>query len=275
MKQLFTYHILIIVLALCFLQLCTTNNAYSQTENYPVAVDTATLEELNMNTEEVSAEDDAEISSLQEKLLDAKKKEAIYQQRNITDTAWKNITSDKDLVYIELKEKKSEPQKKENNPTNFSKFNWNLGKDFGTVMLFILIALVIVIIIYAFFGKQYFSKKDIAIVQEETTWEDVQEFNEWDKAIAEALYNNNYRLATRILYLQSLQKLNDHSWINYKKETLTSAYMQKLYDTRLYASFAVVTRYFDYTWYGHYELTAENFQQIRAQFIQFQNSITA
>jgi len=240
-----------------------------------VAVDTATLDELNMNTDEVISEDDEEVATLKDKLLEAKKKEAAYQQRNITDTAWKNITSDKDLVYNELKEKKPEPKKEESKPVDFSKFDWNFGKDFGTVMLFILIALVIVMIIYAFFGKQYFSKKDVAIVEEETTWEDVQEFNEWDKAIAEALSNNNYRLATRILYLQSLQKLNDHSWINYNKETLTSAYMQKLYDTRLYASFAVVTRYFDYTWYGHYELTAENFQQIRAQFIQFQNSITA
>ena len=75
MKQFFTYRFILILLASCLLQLCATNNAYSQTDNYPVAVDTATLDELNMNTDDVISEDDEEVVTLKDKLLEAKKKE--------------------------------------------------------------------------------------------------------------------------------------------------------------------------------------------------------
>jgi hypothetical protein len=255
----------------CFLWMNAIGNLLlAQNNNNVNVLDSNAMETIGITEESVAESDNEVEQGLSKDFEDSKDKQWVFEDRKLADTSWQRLKADEKFVYVKEKQKKEKPVFKKD-PVQFT--SWNIGKGTGIIFLFVIIALVIVLIIYAFFGKQYFSKKDEAIAQEVIDFEDVEEFTEWQKALQAALANNDYRLATRILYLQTLQLMNDASIIAYRKETINNVYVQKLYNTQYYKPFYELTRLFDYTWYGNYTLSAENFTQVQAQFLSFQNNI--
>lgn len=85
-------------------------------------------------------------------------------------------------------------------------------------------------------------------------------------ALQQALKEKNYRLAVRILYLKSLQKLDSAGYINYHSDTTNWQYVSALQETTLYAPFTKLTTYFDFIWYGSYNLNEEMFNTIHNEF---------
>lgn len=94
--------------------------------------------------------------------------------------------------------------------------------------------------------------------------------NEIQKAIAE----NNFRTAVRLLYLRTLRDLSDHNLISYTPEKTNSDYLLQLTETSYYNSFFRLTRNFDYTWYGQFELSQDRFSIIHNDFNLFQRQLS-
>jgi hypothetical protein len=264
------------VIICCFsLQICCICYCYAQQNTDSNTANTATndsvLNALEIEQDDVNDYDQKKYRRLQQLLNEQVKSIPTYIEKKVDPNKWDTLINDKNFNYQPITIQKEKPKQVANNLGIFDGIKW---KNFMIIALFVLVALAVVIIIYAFFGKQYFTKSDKKIEIINNNWEEVESFNEWEKAIHDAIANNDYRLATRILYLQTLQQLKETNWIDYRKEKLSSEYQQQLYGTQHYKAFQQCNRYFDYIWYGNYTLTPQGFNDVKAQFIQFQNNIT-
>jgi len=100
------------------------------------------------------------------------------------------------------------------------------------------------------------------------TDEDIHSIN-FDQAIEQAIANNNYRLAVRLLYLQSLKILADKNLINWQLNKTNIAYVQELEGRSYQPFFSNLTLQFESNWYGDMPIEATAFDAVREQFNQF------
>jgi len=91
----------------------------------------------------------------------------------------------------------------------------------------------------------------------------------FDEEIEKALNQRNYRLAIRLLYLSTLKQLNDAHLIQWQLEKTNSAYLNELSDAAQRQSFGVLTRQFEYVWYGDFPVDGQSFQNINTLFHDF------
>jgi hypothetical protein len=105
-----------------------------------------------------------------------------------------------------------------------------------------------------------------------TTTEDINSIS-FDEAINEAIANGNYRLATRLLYLQALKLLSDKGYIEWQKNKTNTDYLNEVSTNQWHPVFSSLTRNFEYTWYGAAPVNQERFLSLRKQFLQFNNQL--
>ena len=91
----------------------------------------------------------------------------------------------------------------------------------------------------------------------------------YEKEIAAAIQAQNFRQAVRLYYLQTLSLLSKKNVIQVQQDRTNSEYIMQLYHTALYKDFFALTRRFEYTWYGKFELTAPAFEKIQKDFKTF------
>lgn len=96
---------------------------------------------------------------------------------------------------------------------------------------------------------------------------------DFNAAIEAAIAKNNYRIATRLLYLQTLKLLTDNDLIDWKINKTNATYVQELSGHQQQYSFALLTNYFDKAWYGETNFEAAQFDQLKQSFYQFQQQI--
>jgi len=92
---------------------------------------------------------------------------------------------------------------------------------------------------------------------------------DFDSAIDEAVGQRNFRLAVRLLYLQTIKRLADAGRIVYKPEKTNRQYVYELSTHTDPAAFANLTRQFEFVWYGDLPIDESRFTIIRQQFSQF------
>lgn len=92
---------------------------------------------------------------------------------------------------------------------------------------------------------------------------------DFDTAVDEAVGQRNFRLAVRLLYLQTLKRLTDASLINYKPDKTNRQYVYELAGSPVQGEFESLTRQFEFIWYGDFPVDEARFGTIRFQFQQF------
>ena len=139
------------------------------------------------------------------------------------------------------------------------------------IMAFCLLALLIYVIfklaglnIANIFNRH---SREIAIPYTESL-ENIHQIT-FDEEIEKALNQRNYRLAVRLLYLKTLKQLNDAQLINWQIEKTNSAYLNELTDMEQRQSFSILTRQFEYVWYGDFPVDGRSFQNINTLFNDF------
>lgn len=98
----------------------------------------------------------------------------------------------------------------------------------------------------------------------ETLTENIHQIN-FDAAVDEAVHDRNYRLAVRLLYLQTLKRLTDSGYIDYKPDKTNRQYVHELVSSPIQAPFEQLTRQFEFVWYGDFPIDEAQFAQIRQQ----------
>jgi len=107
---------------------------------------------------------------------------------------------------------------------------------------------------------------------EDEATEDIFEMN-FEKEIQKAIDASDHRMAVRLLYLRTLRDLSLRNLISYTHEKTNTDYLLQLTGSAYYKNFFRLTRDFDYTWYGHFPLSQENFLAIQNDFNSFKKQL--
>lgn len=118
-----------------------------------------------------------------------------------------------------------------------------------------------------------FGKKNTGdLLQAEAIEEDIHSIN-FNQSIQQAIANKNYRLAVRLLYLQSLKVLSDRDMIQWQLDKTNSAYVKEIKGETQQAAFHQLTLWFENNWYGNIPVSETAFGLIKNQFEQFNQQL--
>ena len=141
------------------------------------------------------------------------------------------------------------------------------------VFLAAIAALVIYLLMKAEVLRFLFPKKaESSGLDYENLAENIHEIN-FDAAIEEAVNQRNFRLAVRLLYLQTLKQLTDSGRITYKPDKTNRQYVYELANSPLQADFERLTHQFEFVWYGDFPIDETRFRQLQQQFQQFNRPV--
>ena len=120
-----------------------------------------------------------------------------------------------------------------------------------------------------------FRKKNVkaANAGEEEITEDIFAIN-YQKEIDKAAAQGNYRLAIRLMFLRLLKNMSEKNIIRYKQDKTNLDYLMELHPTNYYNSFFRVTRNYEYSWYGQFNVSEDAYKLIRSDFDQFDKELT-
>jgi len=94
-----------------------------------------------------------------------------------------------------------------------------------------------------------------------------------DDLIQQAIANTEYRLAVRYYYLQILKLLSEKEIITWELQKTNSDYLYELNQHDLKDPFATVTRWYDYIWYGDFEIDEIKYQKVAITFDALKNRL--
>jgi hypothetical protein len=104
------------------------------------------------------------------------------------------------------------------------------------------------------------------------TDENIHEIN-FEEAIRESVLQKNFRLAVRLLYLQSLKNLTDKGLIKWQINKTNIIYEQELKERPFRPLFHSLTAQFENNWYGKVPIDEKEFEDVRTQFMDFNRQI--
>lgn len=230
------------------------NNSEKTTEFY--AEDTTTYDATEEeNTEETEAEVEEENSLL--------------TKRTISKSKWEKVLNDSSFKYSKSIEKKENIIKREPILTG----TWSLFASSALkVILFVLVILAVLFVVYSVFSNGQWNFKNLFKREhkpEQTILPDqVTEFKAWELALHDALRIPDYRLAVRIHYLNSLQELHEKGLIRFEIEKTNWDYIHELSNDHK-KEFIVLTKYFEYIWYGEFSVDEARYLELKQRFKQF------
>jgi hypothetical protein len=194
--------------------------------------------------------------------------------RQVPASLVKKFRADKDLRYIRKKKEESGFSFSDSIQLFFfflvrfvSAFYW---------LLIIVIALVLGIVLYNYLKAQgYIFRGKGAVMNDGTVLLSEEELDlaTYEKQIQAAITGGKYRLAVRLLYLQTLRLLVDKEVIIFSKEKTNATYLRAMSNTTWYKSFAALTLDYEYIWYGEIPVNDMQFSAIHQDFSRFMNEL--
>ena len=89
---------------------------------------------------------------------------------------------------------------------------------------------------------------------------------DYEREIGKADAAGNYRVATRLLFLRMLRRMADRRIIDYKSDRTNLDYLLQLANGPWYTDFFRLTRHFEYSWYGQFQLDQDKYRRIRNDY---------
>lgn len=149
--------------------------------------------------------------------------------------------------------------------------------SFPVKIFFWLIAIFFIgfILYKLFFKGGLFTKGNIKNDNEPAVEESekLSEYSAYNELIHEAELKNDFNLAIRYLYLQSLKKLSDRELILFSPDKTNKLYVQELSGHTYQFEFASLTLNYEYVWYGKFAIDSIRYQKLKEEFILFNKKI--
>jgi len=151
-------------------------------------------------------------------------------------------------------------------------FNSKAYDDYGQYVVIVgLVGLVIYLLRKADYLDFLFPRRSqTGQLDYESSPEDIQGID-FGAAISQAIDSQQYRLAVRLLYLQTLKRLADAQLIRYQREKTNRQYVYELAGTPHQRGFERLTQQFDYVWYGNAPIDSDQFGRLQTEFRAFQS----
>jgi hypothetical protein len=300
------YHIYckaLICFFLCLFLITQKTNAQTADTNYVDSnyVDTVSMTNIDSSSASYDDEDDGYVDTTVKHIYDTSQyffnwkeyyddaytKEKI-SQRNLIDADVKKIKNEDDFWYVPAIEKLETRLK---NDPKFRDSLLNVKKHeltdknnnalinqpwFNTLLWVVIIGIFAAAVIYFLMQNKIslFSKESASATEEAKDEEDENIFHlSYTKLIQKAEKENNYRIAVRLMFLQTLKLLSDTNKIQYQPDYTNLDYLQQLHPTKFYHDFFKVTRSYEYVWYGKFNISTEHYTTIKNDFFNLQNKI--
>jgi hypothetical protein len=135
------------------------------------------------------------------------------------------------------------------------------------LLIFAIYRIIVVNNLYVFYSSG--KKRKELLLEGEQGIED----EKLDDKINAAIKANDFRQATRFLYLKSLRLMNEKGWIRYSSEATNHDYVKQSSGTPVAKDFAALTRAYEYVWYGEFQLQPSQFEIIHNNFRNLYSSI--
>jgi hypothetical protein len=81
------------------------------------------------------------------------------------------------------------------------------------------------------------------------------------RLIGLAIDEENYRLAIRYQYVLLLQQLSDKEIIVWEPQKTNKDYIKEVQHKKIQVAFEEITRFYDFVWYGNFEINSEEYQK--------------
>lgn len=196
----------------------------------------------------------------------------VLNERAVPDTTVQRLRNDEAFWYANTSIKK----KGDSEPHQYSFLQWLFRQAWFYNFLWALITVSFIAVIIVFLMKsnvQLFHKRATPLAGIETGAQENIFSIHYEEALNKALLQNDFRLAVRLHYLQTLALLSGKNIIHYKDDFTNSDYLLQLRQTSHYTAFKKLTRHFEYAWYGEFTITPTAFKTIEADFAIFKSSM--
>jgi len=97
---------------------------------------------------------------------------------------------------------------------------------------------------------------------------------DFEKLIQEATEKNEFRLATRLIFLHALKLLSDKHLIEFNPGKTNHDYVEELMTPDLKTGLNELSFYFDYAWYGNFSISDIQFQRIKNTFAEWRSKMS-
>ncbi len=223
---------------------------------------------------EESADEDNEDGVIPDFLPLTKGDTLRIQVRKVPDSLVRKMQDDDDFWYAN-----TDIARKKKKPESASKPYIPIGQQtwFKTLFWLIIIGVFAAAIMFYLADSNVglFRKKKKAFaadVEEEEIPEDIFAIN-YQKEIDKATVQGNYRMAVRLMFLRLLKNMSEKNIIRYQHDKTNLDYLMQLYTTGYYKDFFRITRNYEYSWYGKFDVSQEAYQLIRNDFELLANRI--
>ncbi len=116
------------------------------------------------------------------------------------------------------------------------------------------------------FGRK---KNKLLSENEEESLEELQDVSEYDSLIADAETTRNFNRAIRFLFLKTLKTVSDKGFVSFAIEKTNQEYLKEIRQSPHFKEFEILTRSYEYVWYGKHEVYENQYLQLKEAFILF------
>ncbi len=197
--------------------------------------------------------------------------DTLREVRSFRSGVWDKIRGDDDFKYG-LREE----QKQAENDTNvgfLEKLIRALSSKTARVVIWSLVIafLAFLFITYLINNKMLLATKGRRINMDESLPAETENIFDIDfkNSISRAIADNDFRLATRLHFLQMLKHMSLKNIIQYGFDKTNMDYLFELHGTPHYKDFAAASRNYEYVWYGKFAITKEQFDNLKNSFNKF------
>ena len=110
-------------------------------------------------------------------------------------------------------------------------------------------------------------RNDRGLVQSELLEDNIHTID-FEREIAQAQQDRDYRRGIRLLYIYTLKKLTDQQLIHWRPGKTNHDYQVELHNTPLQATFGQLSYYYEYAWYGNFPVDEAMYRRVEALFQQ-------
>lgn len=154
-------------------------------------------------------------------------------------------------------------------------FTFATSTDWGNVLIGVVCLAALIYVVLRLLRvdalQMFYRRHERGAMKMTVIEEDIHQMD-FDKLLDNALRTNDYRLAIRLIFLQSLKILSDRHLIAWQPGKTNHDYLRELEATPLRKGFEDLNFYFEYAWYGNFTIREDLYRKVHSLFTTWRNS---
>jgi hypothetical protein len=266
------YLIVLVLIFICRLHTAAQDSEYVYKDVTVLHADSVAAAVLEKETQTYNAPAEPEVvdTFLQNKQLLIYKDSAESLKKDAAFIYAKNL--DSILIALQKKQLSQQRPKKSSSSWSESFFFSSATKIFFSALACFFIGFILYKLFITEGIFQRNTTRDSVTVLPEAK-EEIFASADYSKLIARATADENYPLATRYHYLQTLQKMAAKNIIHFTPDKTNYEYVREVTGKPYRDKFAALTTSYEYAWYGKFDISTGMFSGISEKFKQFNNQL--